>query len=802
MFEPKDYLLAFANLNYTSKDNNVYKRLDTPAAFIKTYSWPVYDVFKEAIIEEQDYGLYEEVLSDCEHVVTHSNGNIRSNFTKLLSNTGTNFINATSLRSDPNIQEGESLSNLAKISIGFIIINPLLEGENRLKLLALDLHIRGKKDRQYKVRFLEEAYIQLTQERLLLAYGKRLPSKDPPKSWSSVKEDGMIKSRVVPSVGSSSSCKANNILQGTAWRINDKIINNIKIGGRLGQEDQFKLRQSLYNLYAIEKKRLDDTYFSKNINPPGDEYGAYKELKTQYEEARDSLKGRDTSFIGLLGVIKRFGDSDRFYFKYTNDFRGRIYPTSIYMSPQGSDLEKAVIEFAVPVQVTPRVRYWQEWNLASLIVESNTIDPAIDLSLDKLLPDERVAWVKNNWGSLEHIARDPINNTKWHAWEKPYCALAQLMEMVFTPTESRQPIAIDATCSGLQFLAAMGADAQVGKAVNLTKSNQREDVYLYVADIIKAKLSEDPFWGNSKFTMNIWRKLVKRCVMVFGYAGTRFGMGEIVYADGKDLLKKKFPKDSDISNFSKKNGIELGNLIYDSLSEILPKPEAIMKFVTIATARLLTKRIEDGCDSKDSLALSWVAPSGFRVNQYIEKYLTEQERFSFGTPVLIHEMRGGKIHNSSSQRSARLSLVLNRGISFDKKKMSTSISPNFVHSYDAALVVKTCIAMNNTKRLEQASFCHDSFGVAADRMDELNEEVRRQFISMFSTGINTIESFAVENGITRDTFKLSPKEEYKIKASGNVIKDKQAELYSIYDEAMKQGTLDVTEVQYNPFFFS
>jgi DNA-directed RNA polymerase len=803
MFKPEDYLLAFANLLINKVDNNVYKTLNTPAAFFKEYSWPVYEILYETITAG-DTSLYDELLVNCEYIISHFNSSMRGKLTNLVSCVGLDFINATSLKHDSWLLEQGRVSNIAKASIGFILINPLLEGENRLKLLALDLHILGKDEREYKVRFLEEAYIKLAEERLELVYSARLPSLEAPKDWSSPKEHGMIKSMAsVNSIGSVSSYRANNILQQTAWRINHRIVNVVKISGRLGRDFQFNLRQDLYNQYSKEKARLEKNFFSKNKAIPSEEYGPFKELQQHYYDTRDSLSGRDISFVGLLSTVKRFSNEKEFYFKYTNDFRGRIYPSSIYMSPQGSDLEKAVIEFAKPVTVTPRVRYWQEWNLASLIADPTSVEEDCDLSLDKLLPDDRVMWVKKNWGCLESIAKDPINRTEWHSWEKPYLALAQLLEMVFSPNETRQPIAVDATCSGLQFLAAMGGDEQVGKAVNLTDTKTREDVYLFVAGILKTKLAQHPFWGNSKFDINLWRKLVKRCVMVFGYAGTRYGMGEIVYEDGKDLLKKKFPDDPNISNLSRKNSITLGNLIYDSLPTVLPKPEAIMRFITTATTRLLTKRIEDEKITEPAkLALSWVSPSGFRVNQYLEKYTATSILFPFGSPVLTHEVRRGKVYKSLAQNSVRLSLVLANGKTFNKKSMSSSAAPNFVHSYDAALVVKTCIAMETNSPLTNSSFCHDSFGVSADRVDELNIEVRKQFIKIFSTGLNTIESFAIENGITRELFTLTEKEEQSLGRRGKDLKEAQDALYAIYDNALSQGTLNINEVAFNPFFFS
>lgn len=801
MFQPEDYLIAFANLLLHKNDNNNYSDYSTPASIIKSYDWSVYEAMYDTI-NDKDFTLYDMLLTNCEDIIAHQNSSTRGKLTKLISRVGADFINMTSLNTDPALREDGKITTIAKTAIGFILINPLLDGNNRLKLLALDLHIIGKNAREYKVRFLEESYIKLSEERHAILYNKRLPQDTPPPDWTILSSKGMVKSATVSSEASEESCMANNILQNTAWRVNHRIHNLIKFHGRIGRDSQSSLKRDLYKEYKALRDTLNEKYFDQGLKVPAEEYGPFAELREHFRDTRDSLSGRDASFIGLTNVASRFSRTNQFHFTYTNDFRGRIYPNAIYMSPQGSDIEKSIMEFATPVSVGNRERYWQEWNLASLIVEADTVEEGCDLALDKLLPDERVQWVKKNWGKLVEIAKEPNINIQWHKWEKPYLAMAQLLEMVFEPHETRQPIAIDATCSGLQFLAAMGKDKQVGKAVNLTKSRIREDVYLFVADKIRVSLAGHPFWGNALFTRNIWRKLVKRCVMVFGYAGTRYGMGDIVFADGKDLLKKKFLGNSEVSNLSRKNAVTLGNLIYDSLPEILPKPEAIMRFLTVATARLIASKRSEGITDPKELALKWHTPSGFKVYQYSEKYNTTSMQYAFGSPVNINELKHGKVVNTMEQAAIRLSIARPEDITFYPAGMSSSAAPNFVHSYDAALAVKTIIAMNLNKPLVRASFCHDSFGTSADRVDELNEVVRKQFVRMFDVPVSAIVIFAKANGIDRDLFNMTDTEKRKCVMKGGDLQEEQAGLHAIYDSAIAQGDLCLKEVLENPFFFS
>lgn len=773
--------------------------INNPSAIIDLYEVPII-----SRVAQDPLRHFEDTLEGAERVISHYNNNVRKKFTKILAEVGKSFMHAEEdlfLDSAYIEKFGEvSFDPLHIVAVGQILINPLLTGEGRLNLIKLSLESQG--DRTiYIAEFRSEEYMELMEKRRELITAKRLPQDKVPKSWDEYNCNDMIKSTAIKSLPSDETFRANNICGKTAWRINHRIVNLAKIHGRIGADFQVTLKQSLYKEYKAIAADLDERFFSQDLKCPAEEYIKLIEIKNKYNDEKNSIKGRDSAFLGLMNVVSRFMQTHCFYFKYTNDFRSRLYPNAIYMSPQGSDLDRAVMEFAEPVRVGDRERYWQEWNLASLIVEANTIEPKSSLSLDKLLPDERVRWVRNNWGKLRNIALNPNTNTEWQKWEKPYLAMAQLFELVFEPNETRQPIAIDATCSGLQILAAMGKDQKIGKAVNLTKSKIREDIYMYVASLVNKMFDKENFWGNKKFSKNIWRKLVKRPVMVFGYAGTRRGMQKIVYEDAKPLLKKKFPEDPDSNSITWSNAAELGGTIYDNLPEILPGPEAIMTFLSVSVDRLIKQRILEGKTDLEDLVITWTTPSGFVVNQFYEAFDIETFRFSFGTEVEVNTVRRGKIVKADMKKSLRLSVGIPNNSKFNKKAMKSAVSPNFVHSYDAALLMKTAIAMDNNSPLISSSFCHDSFAVSADRVDELNRVVREEFVKMFKD-THAIKSFAEANGINRELFHIKPFDKATIKRKGLSKEEYQKYLYSIYDRGLMQGDLNIEETLNNPFFFS
>src|SRR3546814_16047649 len=60
-----------------------------------------------------------------------------------------------------------------------------------------------------------------------------------------------------------------------------------------------------------------------------------------------------------LGVARKFAPEDSVYFPHELDFRGRVYPIPVFgPSPQGSDFQKALTEFADRLPLVEDGRHW------------------------------------------------------------------------------------------------------------------------------------------------------------------------------------------------------------------------------------------------------------------------------------------------------------------------------------------------------------------------------------------------------------------------------------------------------------
>jgi DNA-directed RNA polymerase len=139
----------------------------------------------------------------------------------------------------------------------------------------------------------------------------------------------------------------------------------------------------------------------------------------------------------------------------------------------------------------------------------------------------------------------------------------------------------------------------------------------------------------------------------------------------------------------------LAGVLEEIIGEVAVKACEIMEWMK-SVARVMLEH---------DTAISWEAPQGF--------------------PVL-HEYRRGR---GRRVRTAAFSLLVfedNSKGEFAQKQIN-AISPNFVHSIDAAHMMLTVRRLRQTG-IQHFAMVHDSFGVHASDVDALNEALREEFV--------------------------------------------------------------------------
>jgi DNA-directed RNA polymerase len=154
----------------------------------------------------------------------------------------------------------------------------------------------------------------------------------------------------------------------------------------------------------------------------------------------------------------------------------------------------------------------------------------------------------------------------------------------------------------------------------------------------------------------------------------------------------------------------LAGLIDDALAEIV---------VAAAKAMCWLQSVSDVI-SEENLPIYWTTPVGFPVLQNYRNVLTKAVRTEIA----------GKFYNTS--------VAYGNGNKMNKRKMKAAISPNFVHSCDAAHLVRT-VNLCEANNINSLAMVHDSYGTHAADIPMLRELLRHAFVQIHDT--DPLQSF-------------------------------------------------------------
>lgn len=124
------------------------------------------------------------------------------------------------------------------------------------------------------------------------------------------------------------------------------------------------------------------------------------------------------------------------------------------------------------------------------------IDIANSFGLDKISWDDRIEWFNDNQAQLRGLMNQA---------EEPALFYAGVLawEAALDGKPSGYPISLDATCSGIQILAALAGDRRAASICNVINTGAREDAYTSIYRIMVDKLGD---------TAKISRKDTKKAI--------------------------------------------------------------------------------------------------------------------------------------------------------------------------------------------------------------------------------------------------------------------------------------------------
>jgi DNA-directed RNA polymerase len=378
-----------------------------------------------------------------------------------------------------------------------------------------------------------------------------------------------------------------------------------------------------------------------------------------------------------MNAVERFKDVDKFFIPWSFDYRGRAYPIPAFLTPQDTDFGKSLLKF-----------YEHSFVVGEETEEWLAFQVATTYGLDKASMQERQQWVESNKDLIKRIAKDPIaNRPEWETADEPWSFLAACDEYYHCVIECDRhhtslPVAVDATCSGLQILAGLARDASTAKLVNVLPSDKPQDAYKVIAEQAKPHVPVH-------LQQHMDRKTTKRTVMTVPYNAKPFSNRGYI----RDALKEKGVE------VEKEDLTAVVKAVRGAMDVIVPGPMRVMKWIEQEVSNAIDRGLNQ---------LTWVTPSGFVVTQKLMKKDTKRIEL---------QLLG----------SCRVTVSEGDTKEVDKNHHKNATAPNLIHSLDASLLHLSTIRFD-----APISLIHDSVLCRASDMSVLSTIVRETYMHLFA----------------------------------------------------------------------
>ena len=377
-----------------------------------------------------------------------------------------------------------------------------------------------------------------------------------------------------------------------------------------------------------------------------------------------------------MNAVKVFKDKEKFFIPWSFDYRGRAYPIPAFLTPQDTDFGKSLLKFHEQSFMTPEAEDWLAFQVATTYGK------------DKDTIQDRIAWTESNRSLIASIAKDPLGYLhEWEVADEPWTFLAACDEYYHCIIKcdrhyTNLPVAVDATCSGLQILAGLARDASTAALVNVLPSDKPQDAYKVIAEQAKPNVPEciQPYMD---------RKTTKRTVMTVPYNAKPYSNRGYI----REALKEKGVE------VEKDDLTATVKAVRDAMNVIVPGPMKVMKWIESEVAAAIDRGASE---------LQWVTPSGFVVTQKLMKKKVQE----------IELQLLGR---------CKIKVATEDGDKVDRAHHKNATAPNLIHSLDASLLHLSALRFN-----APISLIHDSVLCRATDMSVLSTIVRETYMHLFA----------------------------------------------------------------------
>lgn len=381
---------------------------------------------------------------------------------------------------------------------------------------------------------------------------------------------------------------------------------------------------------------------------------------------------------------------------YNCDWRGRIYALQHLNFTRG-DHVRSLFKFANGAKLGGDT-YWLEIHCANC-----------EGSTEKDPRAKRIEWVKEHRRDIRDIAADPVGTFgKWRDADKPFAYVAACRELAAAWNDPENfvthlPIGFDGSANGLQHLALLSGDWFAASITNLlARVDTPIDAYaILIAKAFERVVTDDSDharWWREQFEVlssKQQRKLLKQPCMTYAYSVTPAGATLQIAKVYKSFRRNEEPPKGAFRYLADK--------VLQACALELSGPARVMSYIC---------DIAKHCASQGRF-MEWTSPSGFPISN----------RYQVPNIVTVTCMRG-------SVRVAEHRVADGIKDEIDNNQVAAAAAPNFVHSLDAAHLVKVVNAANR-EGITDLLTVHDCFYGLAPQATRLQEIILDELANMY-----------------------------------------------------------------------
>jgi hypothetical protein len=615
--------------------------------------------------------------------------------------------------------------------------------------------------------------------------------------------------------------------EGSILKINDKFLNDIKeniiinpsslpmvcppllwsdtsFGGYLNNEFRREniVRGSLKHKHKTENKdqlykainTINSIKFGINVSLLEFLHTEKGQQLLSIESSEDFLKREIT-----LKIAQAFKNIP-FYISTQADWRGRIYAQSYFITYQGSDLSSGLLNFWEGESLT------EDGKSYLYIYGANNHN---EKNISKESFEKRIQWVLDNYDDIINLNMDLISKAENKFVFAAFCL--NMKELHNNPNAIiKTPVFLDATCSGIQHLAALMKDIELGYHVNLvpkSKSKAKEnilidkpeDFYKELVEPINEAINKYGEENHEFFNLSLVkfdRKILKQSIMTKVYNVTNYGISDQIKSNlTKSGATKAYKNNINITNNIEKGIVtnlkpfikgfyiapgkdgktivltrndifQIAKIINNQIFILFPSLNGIYSYF-INISKLLIRL---------NIPLIWITPAGMKITQH---YLKSKQnivaiKFAGKTKKIVLREWTDLLH---------------------KNKQTQAIIPNIIHSLDANHLINL---INNASLIGLGPIIsiHDCFGTLPNKMSNLEYFVKKEFILLYSNAdfLNTFHNRILQS-ISDNNFIIVDLD------SGNKAIEYENTLLKI-PNIPKSGNLNLNEILSSKYMIS